>query len=73
MVGVERDGGGGCGLARDGGGIGIDAPMAAWFFAVPMAKAITLAPISFGGFGLREVTLAGFLEKLAGVQVGGVK
>jgi hypothetical protein len=48
-----------------GRGIGVDAPTAVWFFAVPMAKAITLAPISFGGFGLREVTLAGFLEKLA--------
>jgi hypothetical protein len=47
-----------------GRGIGVDAPLAVWFFAVPMAKAITLAPISFGGFGLREVTLAGFLEKL---------
>lgn len=48
-----------------GRGIGLDAPLAVWFFAVPMAKAITLAPISFGGFGLREVTLAGFLEALA--------
>jgi len=48
-----------------GRGIGVDAPIAVWFFAVPMAKAITLAPISFGGFGLREVTLAGFLESLA--------
>lgn len=50
-----------------GRGIGVDAPLAVWFFAVPMAKAITLAPISFGGFGLREVTLAGFLETLARV------
>ncbi len=48
-----------------GRGIGLDAPLAVWFFAVPMAKAITLAPISFGGFGLREVTLAGLLESLA--------
>lgn len=48
-----------------GRGIGVDAPLAVWFFAVPLAKAITLAPISFGGFGLREVTLAGFLETLA--------
>ncbi len=48
-----------------GRGIGVEAPLAVWFFAVPMAKAITLAPISFGGFGLREVTLAGFLETLA--------
>jgi glycosyltransferase 2 family protein len=53
--------------AELGRGIGIDAPIAVWFFAVPMAKAITLAPISFGGFGVREVTLAGFLEALRSV------
>jgi uncharacterized membrane protein YbhN (UPF0104 family) len=55
--------------AELGRGIGIDAPLAVWFFAVPMAKAITLAPVSFGGFGLREVTLAGFLEGLRDVPL----
>ena len=49
-----------------GRGIGIDIPLAFWFLAVPLTKAITLAPISFGGFGLRELALAGILA-LAGV------
>ena len=50
-----------------GRGIGIDIPLVYWFLAVPLAKAITLAPVSFGGFGVREVTLAGILMALAGV------
>jgi hypothetical protein len=50
-----------------GRAIGIDAPLAVWFFAVPMTKAITLAPLSVGGLGLREVTLAAFLTAMAGV------
>jgi uncharacterized membrane protein YbhN (UPF0104 family) len=50
-----------------GRAIGIEAPLAVWFFAVPMTKAITLAPLSVGGLGLREVTLAGFLGVLANV------
>jgi hypothetical protein len=50
-----------------GRAIGVEAELAVWFFAVPMTKAITLAPISFGGFGLREVALAKFLGGMAGV------
>lgn len=50
-----------------GWGIGLEIPLVYWFLAVPLAKAITLAPISFGGFGVREVTLAGILAALAGV------
>lgn len=50
-----------------GRAIGVEASLAVWFFAVPMTKAITLAPISFGGFGLREVALAKFLTGMAGV------
>jgi hypothetical protein len=50
-----------------GRGIGIDIPLVYWFLAVPLAKAITLAPVSLGGFGVREVTLAGILLALAGV------
>ena len=50
-----------------GWGIGIDIPLVYWFLAVPLAKAITLAPISFGGFGVREATLAGIMAALAGV------
>ncbi|MCC7011855.1 MAG: flippase-like domain-containing protein [Planctomycetes bacterium] len=53
--------------ARLGRAIGVEASLAVWFFAVPMTKAITLAPISFGGFGLREVALAKFLTGMAGV------
>ncbi len=53
--------------AELGRGIGIDAPLAVWFFAVPMAKAITLAPISFGGFGVREWALAWLLEGMRNV------
>jgi hypothetical protein len=54
-----------------GSAIGVDAPLAVWFFAVPMTKAITLAPISFGGFGLREVTLGKFLAAMAGIPESG--
>jgi glycosyltransferase 2 family protein len=49
-----------------GRGLGIEVPLAFWFLAIPLAKAITLAPISLGGFGVREVALAGILA-LAGV------
>ena len=45
-----------------GRGIGIDIPVAFWFMAIPLAKIVTLAPISLGGFGLREVTLATILN-----------
>lgn len=48
-----------------GRGIGIELPLATWFFAIPMTKAITLVPISLGGFGLREKTLGGLLYTLA--------
>lgn len=50
-----------------GRGIGIEIPLVCWFVAVPLAKAITIVPISFGGFALREVTLAAILATLAGV------
>jgi uncharacterized protein (TIRG00374 family) len=53
--------------AQLGRAIGIEIPLAVWFFAVPMTKAITLAPLSVGGLGLREVTLAAFLATMAGV------
>ncbi|NUP97297.1 MAG: flippase-like domain-containing protein [Planctomycetaceae bacterium] len=53
--------------------IGVEAPLAVWFFCVPMTKAITLAPLSVGGLGLREATLAGFLFAMAAVpEVDGV-
>ncbi len=40
---------------------GIHAPIAAWFFAWPLAKLIATLPISIAGLGVREASLAGFL------------
>ncbi len=42
--------------------MGIDAPVAAWMFAWPLAKLIALAPISLGGIGVREVAIAGIMS-----------
>ena len=39
----------------------IQAPTAAWFFAWASAKIIAIAPISLGGLGLREASMAGLL------------
>jgi uncharacterized membrane protein YbhN (UPF0104 family) len=50
-----------------GRAIGIDVPLAYWFLAVPLTKAVTLAPVSLGGLGVREATLAGLLG-LVGVS-----
>lgn len=55
-----------------GRAIGIDAPLAYWFLAVPLTKAITLAPISFGGLGLREATLGGLLSLVGVPAVQGI-
>ena len=55
-----------------GWGIGIDVPLAYWFLAIPLAKAITLVPISLGGFGLREVTLAAILGVVGVSEAQGV-
>ncbi len=46
------------GLAR---AADVDAPVAAWFFAWPLAKLIAMLPISIAGIGVREASLAGFL------------
>jgi uncharacterized protein (TIRG00374 family) len=40
---------------------GVEAPLAAWFFAWPLSKLIATLPISVGGIGVREASLAGFL------------
>ena len=40
---------------------GVDIPNAAWFFAWPLSKLIATLPISVGGLGVREASLAGFL------------
>lgn len=41
--------------------IGVDVPLAAWFFAWPLAKIIATLPISLGGLGVRESSLAALL------------
>jgi uncharacterized protein (TIRG00374 family) len=41
--------------------MGINAPLALWFFAWPMAKLIALAPVSLGGIGVREVAMAALM------------
>ncbi len=40
----------------------VDAPIAAWFFAWTTAKIIAIAPISLGGLGVREASMAGLLR-----------
>ncbi len=40
----------------------VDAPIAAWFFAWSTAKIIAIAPISLGGLGVREASMAGLLR-----------
>lgn len=44
-----------------GRSIGIELPLAAWFFAWPVAKVASLAPISLGGIAVRDAALAGLL------------
>ena len=39
----------------------IEAPVAAWFFAWTTAKIIAIAPISLGGLGVREASMAALL------------
>lgn len=40
----------------------VEAPVAAWFFAWTTAKIIAIAPISLGGLGVREASMAGLLR-----------
>jgi uncharacterized membrane protein YbhN (UPF0104 family) len=44
-----------------GRAIGIDVPLAVWFLTWPLAKVAALAPISLGGLGVRDATLAALL------------
>jgi glycosyltransferase 2 family protein len=44
-----------------GRSIGIDVPLAAWLLAWPLAKLVGLVPVSLGGLGVRDATLAGLL------------
>jgi glycosyltransferase 2 family protein len=40
----------------------VEAPVAAWFYAWTTAKIIAIAPISLGGLGVREASMAGLLR-----------
>ena len=42
-------------LAKD---VGLNLPLAAWFFAWPLAKIVAVLPVSLGGLGVREASLA---------------
>ncbi|MGH7658870.1 MAG: lysylphosphatidylglycerol synthase transmembrane domain-containing protein [Gemmatimonadales bacterium] len=44
-----------------GRAIGIELPLAVWFFAWPLAKIAGLIPISLGGLAVREASLAAIL------------
>lgn len=44
-----------------GASLGINVPLAVWFLAWPLAKAAGLLPISIGGLGVRDATLAALL------------
>lgn len=41
--------------------VGVEVPLAAWLFAWPLAKIIAVLPISLGGLGVREASLAALL------------
>jgi uncharacterized membrane protein YbhN (UPF0104 family) len=43
---------------------GLLLPAAAWFFAWPLAKLLAMVPISIGGLGVREASLAALLAPL---------
>lgn len=47
--------------AQLGRACGIDLPLAAWYFAWPLAKLAAMVPISLAGIGVREAALAGAL------------
>lgn len=40
---------------------GLDAPVAVWFCAWPLAKLISIAPVSLAGLGVREASLAALM------------
>jgi len=44
-----------------GRSVGIDVPLAVWFFAWPAAKVAGLLPVSLGGLGVRDATLGAVL------------
>lgn len=55
-------------IARD---IGVGSSFAAWLFAWPLAKLVATLPISFGGLGVREASIASLMAPL-GYPAAGV-
>ncbi len=51
--------------------LGAGTSLASWVFAWPLAKIIATLPISFGGIGVREASLAGLMTPM-GYEVAGV-
>jgi uncharacterized protein (TIRG00374 family) len=51
--------------------IGAGTSVAAWIFAWPLAKLVATLPISFGGLGVREASIAGLMAPL-GYEAAGV-
>jgi uncharacterized protein (TIRG00374 family) len=51
--------------------LGAGTPLAAWVFAWPLAKLVATLPISFGGIGVREASIAGLMTPL-GYAASGV-
>lgn len=47
--------------------VGLVLPLGAWVFAWPLAKILAILPISLGGLGLREATLAALLVPFGAV------
>ena len=50
--------------------VGVEAPRAAWFFAWPLAKLLAVLPISLGGIGVREASLAALLTPFGAAAPG---
>lgn len=55
-----------------GESIGIDVPLEVWFVAWPLAKLAGVIPISLGGLGVRDTTLAGLLTAWGAPMAQGV-
>jgi uncharacterized protein (TIRG00374 family) len=51
-------------------GIGVEAPPAIWLFAWPLAKILAVAPISLGGIGVREASLAALMAPFGADPAG---
>jgi hypothetical protein len=55
-----------------GSSLGIDVPVAAWFFAWPLAKLAGLLPVGVNGLGVRDATLGALLVPLGVPMASGV-